>query len=127
MSSTQFLWDFLKCLTLQSLILPCDSHKQFKKLPKNHPYQQGSECPLVVVSVSAVQLKEWSHLEEGCPSRQHVEMLPQLCVDADDLANVAEDRHDDVIRNEAGLSRRNLEQLKKIGSQTSILFVSDRI
>ena len=70
----------------------------------------------MIVSVGAVQLKEWPHLEEGRSRRQHVQMLPQLCVDADDLANVAEDRHDDVIGNEAGLSRRNLEQLKYVSN-----------
>ena len=50
-------------------------------------------------------------------------MIPQLRVDADDLANVAEDRNDDVIGNEAGLSRRYLEQLQFVSNIHSICII----
>lgn len=66
----------------------------------------------MVVSVGGVQLEEGSHLEEGAANVHQVETLPQLLVDVDDLAYVAEDGDDDVVGKDLVLAQGTFKSLQ---------------
>lgn len=54
----------------------------------------------MIIGVSRVEFEEGSHLEKGTTNVGDVQRLPQLFVDADDLANVAENSDYDVVWND---------------------------
>ena len=60
-------------------------------------YDHGPKCSFVVVGVGGVEFEEGRHAEEGLTDTRVSEVLEQLLVDAQDLTDVTEDSHDNVI------------------------------